>query len=271
MSEILNETLDLAKEILGEEALNLRVEHAVIGLFFTGVKLENGACGVSYTPLKSIGQAVCCPTSAGMMPNSGEIAGKSVRYLLKDLESPAALKKTLAIAALNALGKACIDKARPQIKFNADPFERLEIKQDSFSVIIGALVPYIKFMMKKELDFRILELDKSTLKQNELKFYLPASEAKNVVPRADNVIITATTLINDTLEELLSFKKQEAKAIVVGPTALTLPNALFARGADYVGGVYVRRADELLDVLAQAGSGYHFFGKFADKITMEKG
>ena len=36
----------------------------------------------------------------------------------------------------------------------------------------------------------------------------------------------------------------------------------------YAGGVYVRDADALLDIIAEAGSGYHFFGKFANKITI---
>ena len=38
-------------------------------------------------------------------------------------------------------------------------------------MIVGALVLYIKFMMKKGLDFRILEFDKSALKVDELKYF----------------------------------------------------------------------------------------------------
>lgn len=209
MSEILDQTLECAKEILGAQALELKIERAVVGLFFSGVKLQGGACGLSYTPLKSLSGAVCCPSQASAMPDSGNIAGKSVRYLLRDLSSAAPLKKTLALAALNALGRACFDKicADYDVKFGADPFDELRIERGSFSVVVGALVPYIKALMKKGADFKILELDKSTLKEAELPFYLPASEAASVVPRADNVIITATTLINDTLQGLLRLKK----------------------------------------------------------------
>ena len=46
------------------------------------------------------------------------------------------------------------------------------------------------------------------------------------------------------------------------------PASLFARGVSYAGGVYTQRADELLDVIAQGGSGYHFLGKYARKFTM---
>ena len=93
MSEILDQTLECAKEILGAEALDLKIERAVVGLFFSGVKLSGGACGLSYTPLKSLSGAVCCPSQASAMPDSGNIAGRSVRYLLRDLALPRRLKR----------------------------------------------------------------------------------------------------------------------------------------------------------------------------------
>jgi uncharacterized protein (DUF4213/DUF364 family) len=49
-----------------------------------------------------------------------------------------------------------------------------------------------------------------------------------------------------------------------------LPDALFERGARVVGGVRVKKPDELLDVLAAGGSGYHFFDKLAPRIVIEK-
>ena len=93
MSEILDQTLECAKEILGARALDLKIQRAVVGLFFSGVKLSGGACGLSYTPLKSLSGAVCCPSQASAMPDSGNIAGKSVRYLLRDLNSAAPLAR----------------------------------------------------------------------------------------------------------------------------------------------------------------------------------
>ena len=42
---ILRETLAAISEILGSELDRLTVDRAVIGLFFTGVKLSNGIAG----------------------------------------------------------------------------------------------------------------------------------------------------------------------------------------------------------------------------------
>ena len=62
---ILNETARQVKNKLALEYDTLTIKRLVIGVFFTGVKLSNGAGGVSYTPVKDIPQAVCCPSSAG--------------------------------------------------------------------------------------------------------------------------------------------------------------------------------------------------------------
>ena len=82
--------------------------------------------------------------------------------------------------------------------------------------------------------------------------------------------MTGTTLINDTLEDLLSWAKPEARVTVVGPTVGLLPDAFLARGADYLGGVRITDPDAFLDLLAEGGSGYHFFGRVAEKIVLAR-
>ena len=83
------------------------------------------------------------------------------------------------------------------------------------------------------------------------------------------VFFTGVTLLNHTLEDILTVAKQDADIAVIGPTASRLPDAMFARGVRVVGGVLVKKPDELLDVLAAGGSGYHFFGSLAPRIVIE--
>jgi uncharacterized protein (DUF4213/DUF364 family) len=75
--------------------------------------------------------------------------------------------------------------------------------------------------------------------------------------------------VNHTLEHILAAARADAEIAVIGPTASLLPDALFARGVRVVGGVRVKKPDELLDVLAAGGSGYHFFDKLAPRMVME--
>ncbi len=48
-----------------------------------------------------------------------------------------------------------------------------------------------------------------------------------------------------------------------------LPEAFFRRGVSALGGILVTDADRILDVIAEAGSGYHFFGKGAERIIIQ--
>lgn len=273
INPLLQETVKHVERILGKELDTVTVVRAVVGLFFTGVKLSNGSGGLSFTPLKEIPEAVCCPSSLQAMPYSGKLAKRGVREYLADLVSPAPMKKTLAIAALNALSDACLKKSPPtayEVKSGVDAFDEAILPQGGKTVVIGALVPMLRRLLKEKADFTVLEQDASTLKSAEMEHYAPAEDAPRHVPQADLLVITGVTILNDTLPDILSMAKPGAEIIVTGPTAGMLPDAFFSRGVTLLGGISVTAPDELLDVLSEGGSGYHFFGKYAERTVCIK-
>jgi len=108
------------------------------------------------------------------------------------------------------------------------------------------------------------------LKADELPFFRPAELAAQILPDADVVLITGSTLVNNTLEDLLALTRPDARVTVVGPTVGMLPDAFLARGADVLGCVRITEPDEFLDLLAEGGSGYHFFGRSAQKLVLAR-
>jgi uncharacterized protein (DUF4213/DUF364 family) len=58
------------------------------------------------------------------------------------------------------------------------------------------------------------------------------------------------------------------QAAVIGPTATLLARPYAARGVTVVGGTRGLAGDELLELLAEGGSGYHFFGKTVERVTL---
>jgi len=56
--------------------------------------------------------------------------------------------------------------------------------------------------------------------------------------------------------------------VMVGPTVGLLPDAFLRRGVDVMGGVRVTAPDAFLDLLAEGGSGLHFFGRSAEKVVL---
>lgn len=268
---ILNETIVQVREILGSDFESVTVERVVIGIFFTGVKLSDGSGGLCFTPVKEIPEAVCCPSSARAMPYPGRFRGRPPGEFLRDLPGAAPLKKAVGIAILNALSESC-RRRQPDTGYSCesgkDALDTLPLPDEGYVVVVGALVPILKRLKARGKPFGILELDIRTLKPDEIPFLIPREHAGAEIRRADMLVITGTTLINNTLEPLLALARPGAIVLVVGPTASMLPDAFFRRGVTLLGGDVVTVADELLDTIAEGGSGYHFFGKSAEKMNV---
>ena len=62
----------------------------------------------------------------------------------------------------------------------------------------------------------------------------------------NKVIITAATLLNNTVDTILDYTAEAKQAVVVGPTAGFFPDPLFSRGVTAVGGTEIIRPDSLI-------------------------
>ncbi len=269
--EILRETVEQITDAFGSDLEMIRIERAVFGLFFSGVKLSTGHGGVCYTPVKEMPEAVCCPSSARAMPLSGRLKGRTAAEYLEYIFDKNILKRTLGIAALNALSSLYWQLKPPTdytIEYGYNAFDDVDPAKYGCSVVVGALMPMLKKLIAADADFTVMEMDSRTLKGRELDHYLPPTEADKCVPKADLMVITGVTVLNDTLPGLLEMRKPGAEIIVTGPTVSMLPDAFFRRGVTTLGGIAVTDADELLDLLCEGGSGYHFFGKSAQQTIV---
>lgn len=271
MNILLEETSKIIQKYFGTRLDEIVVERAVFGLFFSGVKLSTGNGGLCFTPVKEIPEAVCCPSSAKAMPLSGKLKGRSVKSYLDDLSSENILRKTLAIATLNALSSCFWEENKEpgyKIKIGTDAFDVMEIPHGRKTVVVGALVPMLRKLIAANEDFTVIEMDSRTLKGKELEHYAPPKDSHLYIPKADLNVITGVTILNDTLPELLSLCKADAQVLVTGPTAGMIPDVFFDKGVTVMGGIMVTKPDELLDIISEGGSGYHIFGKSAERIVI---
>ena len=268
---ILAETIAGIQRTLSGDLDHIAVDRAVIGLFFTGVKLDTGVAGACATPLRSIPEAVCCPSSAMAMPFPGKLRGRLARELLKETEAASGIRRAVGIATMNALAAMCWERrATPDVTLQSgvNAYDAANIQPGEHVVVVGAFVPFLKALKRARQPFTVLEMDAGTLKPDELAHFRPAEHAGEVVPEADVVLLTGTTLVNDTLEHLLALCRPNARVVIVGPTVGLYPDAFFRRGVDVLGGVRVTAPDAFLDALAEGGSGYHFFGRSAEKVVL---
>lgn len=269
---ILNETMASVTEILGPDLDTIKVERAVIGLFFTGVKLTAGVAGTCATPRDAVPGDICCPISAHRVAFQ-RIAGGSAAELMQGALAENGLTRAVGIATLNALAELCWRRRpHPGIALlpDTDAFDATELQERDRVVLVGAFIPFLKELKRRHQPYLVLEQNPAALKPEEMPFYRPADLAPEVVPGADVLLITGATLINDTLEDLLALARPEARVTVLGPTVGMLPDAFLARGADTLGSVRITRPDEFLDLLAEGGSAPHFLGRSAEKIVLAR-
>ena len=193
--------------------------------------------------------------------------------VLAALSSDEPVKTAIAIATLNALSATCWEQGLTdnyRIQMNTDAVDVVRMPVERSVALIGAFVPVLRILKSRGGHWWVIEQDRRTLKGDEIDHFIPAGSSDETIAAADVLIITGVTLVNHTLEPILKAARPDAEIAVVGPTASMLPEALFERGARVVGGVWVKKPDELLNVLAAGGSGYHFFDKLAPRIVIEK-
>ena len=269
-SAILNETIARVTDILGGALDGITVERAVVGLFFTGVKLSCGTAGTCATPQDAGPADICCPLDAHRVAFR-RIAGRPAAEVMQDAANGGGLARALGIATLNALADLCWQRRpHPEVDLRpgADAFDATGWREGEQVVLVGAFIPFLKELKRRRQPYLVLERSPVALKAEELPFYRPAEEAPEVVPAADVLLVTGSTLLTDTLEDLLALARPAARVTVVGPTVGMLPDAFLARGADILGSVRITRPDDFLDLLAEGGSAPHFLGTCAEKIVL---
>ncbi len=202
------------------------------------------------------------------MPFPGKMRGRRARDVAREAFSDHGIRRGVGIATINALADLA-SRRRPhpgaELRRGVDAFDANVFRPDDLTVVVGAFVPFLKELKKRGQKFLVLEKDPATLKESEMPFYRPAETAPEVIPQADVLLITGSTLLYHSMEDLLAMARPDTRVTLVGPTVGLLPDAFLARGADILGGVEITEPDEFLDLLAEGGSGYHFFGRVAER------
>jgi len=156
---ILNETIARIGEILGPELDAITIERGVIGLFFTGVQLGDGIVGTCATPIKSIPEAVCCPSSAMAMPFPGKLKGRRAADLLREVQSDHGIRRAVGIATMNALAELCWQRCpHPDfvLRTGVDAFDATEFRPGDRTVV--AETPWGRLGMSVCYDVRFPHL-----------------------------------------------------------------------------------------------------------------
>jgi len=221
---------------LADRARETRVEDVRIGLSYTAVKLADERAGVAYTfPQPRRG---CCLFS-GPRPLSGQPASD----LLALLESTDSLKASVGLACANALANVASDQL-----VEGDVLDQLQLRPDDDVGMVGYFAPLVEALRARARSLTIFE----TVDEPRADLR-PAREALETLPRCQVALITGTSIINHTIDELLAAAAQCRDVVVLGASTPMLPQAFAGTNVTLLSGVVVRDVPGLLRVVSEGG------------------
>jgi len=170
-------------------------------------------------------------------------------------------RHSIALAALNALSQPFVTDMMLNSKGYKTGFEVKDmVRPDDNLVIVGygGLVKSYAGRCKElhVTDQRPVETFQTTIIGNDvIKGPLgitvhPADENKEVLENADIAIITGSTLVNGTFEEVFDYAKNARVRAIYGSSAQLIPDALFENGVNVVMSVAISDSEKFeFDVL----------------------
>ena len=97
----------------------------------------------------------------------------------------------------------------------------------------------------------------------------PADQALEALPRCQIALITATTIINHTIDDLLVSAESCREVAIIGPSTPMLSDAFSGTNVTILSGVVVQKPKEVLRVVSEGG-GMRQFKPYVRKVSLRK-
>jgi uncharacterized protein (DUF4213/DUF364 family) len=204
------------------------------GSSFSVVTLDNGSIGISY----NLFHRYTDEFERYRRWDTGQVAGKQAGDVLGLFLSGDSLERTAGLAVLNALSQDYIRKHPGEycLDFETDVMDLAGLDKSCTVGLVGFFSPMISSLMARAKKVIVLEKDEGLL-AGSYPFTMTGDPAD--LRACDSVFITATTVLNDSLEGLLGYCTGSRATVVMGPTAGFLPDVLFDLKVYAVGGTWI--------------------------------
>jgi uncharacterized protein (DUF4213/DUF364 family) len=179
--------------------------------------------------------------------NAGHLAGMKLRHLATRVKSWNEYESAMGLAAINSALNA-------PTTVQANCAERVhETDKDIFAYLrdrmCGKNVAVVGHFLGLEHVAEVCNL--SILERRPQPDELPDSACEYILAEQDIVVLTATTLINETMPRLLALSNG-AQIVVAGPTTPPHP-LMFEYGIELLGGLVVENEESVWRTFAEGG------------------
>lgn len=211
---IMEKVLAAAIPVLGDRT----VEELVIGISLIGVKLSDGSVGISYVLRDRL------PNGCSMFPKMMSICGSPAVEIAKwCVTGENDIQRSVAAAVLSAGANVLdIPDDLPQ-----EQSFGLDIHPDDMVGMVGYIRDVAQILDKK---CKFIAFDKGKELCGQKDWLTPMDQQATLLPKCDIVVLSGSTTINGTIDELLKMCSNAREIIMVGPST-----PMYAKGWEGTG------------------------------------
>jgi uncharacterized protein (DUF4213/DUF364 family) len=230
---IISELINHALSTVG----NRKIADIRAGLGYTCVLLDNDACGLAYTFRNEMG------CSCGVLPEAGNLIGRNASEIIPWLESKNLLMAAMGLAAINAVLNDSLTDYDSDNVINA-----IDIKAEDNFGMVGDFAPILNVVRKKAKNIYVFErnLDRAAGLYSEI-------DIPEYLPKCDVIVVTATSIINHTIEDVLSHCTGAREVCLVGPSTPLCPEIFKNYNVTLLAGSIVKDPEKTLQIVSQGG------------------
>jgi len=212
------------------------LRQVLMGAFWTAVVLDTDPprCGLASTLRGEINH------DGPPVEKAGRLLDYSGRELVEWLRSDSTLEASIGLAAFNALNG--LKGGFTEVNASNVILERGTGRR----VAIVGHFPFVDEVRRAAETCWVLEL-------NPRPGDLPAERADEILPQADVVALTSTSLINHTFDDLIALCQPDSFVVMLGPSTPFSP-LMFESGVDALSGTLVTDPERVLRSVSQGAT-----------------
>ncbi len=238
------------QELSAEMATKRTIEEVRIGLAYTAVRLDDDSIGVALTFLDD--WESCC-----QLAEREPLADRRASELLPLLSSRTPVEAALGLACVNALFNGHVKK-----QVHGDVLEVVGLRSSDKVVMVGHFRPLVKRLKDRVKSLHIFER-----KPDNSSLVRPADEVFSELPDADVALITATSILNHSLDPILDAAHGCRQVVLLGASTPLVPEAFENSPVTLLSGVVVRENEAVLQTISEGG-GMYVFKHYIDKVNV---
>lgn len=214
-----------------------RISDVRAGLGYTCVMLDDSACGLAYTFRNELAGG------CGILEGAGNLIGKSCEELLPWAKSNNRLMAAVGLATINAVLNSSLTEYE-----KGNVVSALDVDSSDTFGMVGAFQPILNSIKGKTDNIYVFE-------QNVASDGVLFSEESipEHLPKCTVVVVTASSIINQTIDGVLAHCGNARNICIVGPSTPLCPDVFKKTGVTLLAGSTVKNPQLVLQTVSQGG------------------